>query len=124
MVIGDRLSNMVIRITIKTLLLSAIILSASLALAALYAVASQEPVMPGAGYIMVLLGGCAAVTGGVGMSQIPSRIIMTTSVIFYHTVFTPVRDAMISTPTSYYDRSVVLVVSGMLSFLVGLVLIG
>jgi hypothetical protein len=44
--------------------------------------------------------------------------------VLYNTIFTPMRSAMLSTPGTYYDDSIVLIVASFLTFLAGLVLIG
>ncbi len=122
-VIGDRLSHTILMVAIWFLGITAVLLLVSVAMALAFAVATNDSVMPGAGYLATFLGASAAVTGGFGLWQIPSRQIMRSSVVFYHTIFTPVRDAMNSSPGSYYCRSIALIASGMFTFMLGLFLI-
>jgi hypothetical protein len=105
-------------------------------LIALYDLIAGHSLLIGLGYILAFEGGALSLIAALDLSQIPEKMVMARysfksgarptlmPAVFYNTIFTPMRSAMLSTSGTDYDNSIVLVVASFLTFLVGLVLIG
>jgi hypothetical protein len=103
---------------------------------ALFDLIAGHRLLIGLGYILAFEGGALSLIAALGLSQIPEKMVMARysfksgarptliPAVFYNTIFTPMRSAMLSTPGTYYDDSIVLIVASFLTFLAGLVLIG
>jgi len=101
----------------------------SILIVALHDAITGHRFLIGLGYVMAVEGGIIGLVSAFGLFQIPEKTVMTRKVnlsplIFFNTIFTPLRSASLSTPKTYYDRSIVLIAASFLVFLTGLLLAG
>ena len=101
----------------------------SILIVALYDAITGHRFLIGLGYVMAVEGGIIGFVSAFGLFQISEKTVMTRKVnlsplIFFNTIFTPLRSASLSTPQTYYDRSTVLIAASFLVLLTGLLLMG
>ncbi len=95
---------------------------------AIYDSVAGHRLLAGLGYVLAFEGGSIAFVAAFELFQIPEKMAMTrgatiSPIVFFNTIFTPLRSAMLSTPRTYYDHSIVVISASFLTFLVGLAII-
>lgn len=134
--VETRVLRWLLGIALSVTLMFLLLTLPSTLIVALYDFIVGHRLLIGLGYILAFEGGALSLVAALGLSQIPEKMVMARysfksgarptliPTVFYNTIFTPMRSAMLSTSGTYYDNSIVLVVAGFLTFLVGLVLMG